>query len=319
MKQIGLPKNSVCDAFNRVIFLLINRFIPLIQHLRGHFSWLRTLSHPNISSLATLHPRLKYKYLRNNYLFFALPIADALKIMRYHYQVISKYVGVDFFSCLFEKAPLIWELQKDECHFGIRMTYPRDLRRESVMHDHEGDLALLFEADGVPIYVLCMTIVPNYIAERNFHTQQTSDVIFIGRVQGVNGQFSAVRAATKSLYDTTPARLLVNATEAIARLLSIQLVVGVSNEKQLSREKTNDEKGAFFDYDTFWTSIGSCKTDNGFFSMRPESNEKPIEEVQQKHRSRTLAKRKFRKSVVDVTELGLRRIFTQIEGLNTTN
>ena len=289
--------------------LLVYRLLPLILHLRGHLSLLHTLSSYSISALRHLHPGLKYKYLRNNYLFASLSVTDALSIMKYHYRVLSAKVEADFFPRLFNERPLLWEFQKDGYHFGIRVTFPRDLQRPYRMHDHEGDLSLLFEVDGVPIYVLCMTIVPASVAEKNFHLSVAGDVIFIGRVQGVLGEFAKVRIATKALYDITPARLLISATEGIAKIFCAQAIVGVSNDVQLSKRKKSEDLEFFFDYDTFWVDLGARKTDNGLFCILCDAEDKPIEEIQQKHRSRALAKRKFRKIVMDATELGFRQDF----------
>ncbi len=289
--------------------LFFERLIPLVLHGRSHMALLKTLSSHSIAALRGLHPKMKYKYLRKNYLFTSLSTTDALGILKHHYRTLSEKISPDFFPRLFNEQPVLWRHQTGECGFGIRVGFPRDLNHLDRMHDHEGDLSLLFEANGVPIYILCLTLIPRHIAKRNFCLDQAGHVLFIGRVQGVSGRFSEVRAATKALHDITPARLLLSAAEAIAAIFDAGFIVGVPNDLQLSKYKMGHELEQFFDYDTFWTSLGADKTASGFFIMPANLPDKPIESIQQKHRSRTLAKRRFRKVVVDTTGLGFHRQF----------
>ncbi|RFP16141.1 MULTISPECIES: DUF535 family protein [unclassified Duganella] len=299
MENISIKQNLLSEFWASAKLRLVHRFFPLIKNLRGHIKLRSLLSGARLVALSSVHPELKYKYLRSNYLFSSLSIRDALAIVHHHYRVFASVVPVNFFPRLFDEKPLLWEFQKDGTKFSIRMTFPHDLNRPKRMLDHEGDLALMFEVDGVPIYILCMTLVPNQIAKKYFDVKDAKDVIFIGRVQGVPDQFDKVRAATKLLHDITPARLLISATESIAKPFSIETIVGVCNSEQLSKRKDFDESECLFDYDAFWTNIGAHATPSGLFSYQLGVSEKPIEEIQQKHRSRTLAKRRFRAEVVD--------------------
>ncbi|MQA39046.1 DUF535 family protein [Rugamonas aquatica] len=298
MENLLIKLKPLNEFLASIKLRIVHRALPLIINGRGHMRLLRLLSSNGLASLSSLHPDLKYKYLRSNYLFSSLSIGDALGIVFHHYRVFSGKISAEFFPRLFRDKPLLWSLKQESGDFGIRMMFPHDLKRPQRMLDHEGDLALVFEADNLPIYVLCMTIVPNVVARKYFHTVDNKDVIFVGRVQGVPGEFEKVRAATKRLHDITPARLLISATEAVAELFGIETIIGVSNGEQLSKRKDHDEVECLFNYDAFWTSIGAHATHGGLFSYQLHGSEKPIEEVQQKHRSRTLAKRRFRAEVV---------------------
>jgi len=306
MKSKPLSRFFLVAAFAKVKLLLVDRLLPLALHWRGHRAWLKLLAGDKVSALKALHPMLKHKYLRRRYLFSSLSVTDGLAIIQYHYQTVSGKVASSFFPRLIKEQPQIWETQTDDGHFGIRLTFPYDLKRPERMHDHEGDLMLLFEFDQKPIYIICMTIVPGEVAQRNFNLATAGDVIFVGRVQGVPGKFAEVRTATKALNDITPSRLLINATEAIARIFGAELLVCVSNDEQLSKFQEEEDLEYYFDYDNFWNDLGAHKTSNGFFCIERDAADKPIEEIRQKHRSRTRAKRNFRKSVVDATEQNLR-------------
>lgn len=307
MKSKPFFRFFLVAAFAKVKLLLLDRLVPLVLHWRGHRRWLNILASDKVSPLSAAHSMLKHKYLRRRYLFSSLSVTDGLAIIQYHYQTVSDKVASNFFPRLINEQPQIWEAQTDEGHFGIRLTFPYDLKRPERMHDHEGDLMLLFEFDRKPIYIICMTIVPGEVAQRNFNLATAGDVIFIGRVQGVPGKFAEVRTATKTLNDITPSRLLINATEAIARVFGADLLICVSNAEQLSKFQEEEDLEYYFDYDNFWGDVGAHRTGNGFFCIERDAAEKPIEEIRQKHRSRTRAKRNFRKSVVDVTEQNLRR------------
>jgi len=287
--------------------LVLQRALPLALHFRGHRRLIATLNAGRVAPLSQIHPKIKYKYLRGNYLSKSLSVRHSQEILRYHYLCLSSKISPDFFRRLLDEFPVIWESTVGENSYKIRLAFQRNLDRPYRIVDHEGDLLLLFEANDITLYVMCATITPGELARTCWNTANSNRAMFIGKIQGVKGTHEAMRAATKAMSDVAPPRMLLCAVEAMSRIFQIDTIVGVSNREQLSKNNADYESSIHFDYDTFWTSIGAHETDRNAFFLDSSLPEKPIELVQQKHRSRTLAKRRFRKGIVEAIQENLSR------------
>ncbi|WP_084806185.1 DUF535 family protein [Duganella sp. HH105] len=298
---------STVNLMYKAKLLIWQRALPLALHFRSHRRLLAALNTERFASLIQNHPKIKYKYLRGNYLSQSLKVRDALEILQYHYICLERKISDNFFTRLFDEFPVIWESVVGEQHYRIRMAFPRNLHRPYRVVDHEGDLLLLFEADDQTLYVMCATIVPGELARNCWNAASADRAIFVGKIQGMKGTHETMRAATKALHDVAPPRMLLCAIEALARIFHADTIVGVSNKEQISKNNSDYESSIYFDYDTFWTSIGAHETDKNAFFLDSSLPEKSIELVQQKHRSRTLAKRRFRKGIVDAIEENLNR------------
>lgn len=286
----------VVQKLNQWVF---KRGLPLLLRARSHYRLQRVLNTAPVASLAVRHPAIRYKYLRANYLMGSLSTSDSLYTMIHHYRSLGARIKPCFFARLFDESPAIWEHHDQGHDFKIRLSFPRHLRKSAEMHDHEGDLSLIFEMDGTPLYVLCMTLVPGKIAASRWGVRNLGGAMFVGRVQGVRNQMEELRTATKTLKDIAPPRILLCAVEALTRTFGADVIIGVSNAEQLSRRMHEDEAESFFDYDSFWQQAGAQATRAGLFWTPAQLPEKPIELVQQKHRSRTMAKRNFRRAITD--------------------
>jgi uncharacterized protein VirK/YbjX len=310
--QYANRSGKLQQALSRAHLLVMQRALPLILNAWAHSKLIAVLKLPNIRPLLEMHPRIKYKHLRSNYLISSLAVPDAIKIMRYHYSRMNEMIRPDFFSRLMNDRPVLWDLDIHEQNFKIRISFPYDLNRVERMLDHEGDLSVIFEANGLPLYVLCMTIIPGELATKRWQIGDAKCVLFVGRVQGAPGRFDTLRGATKALMDIAPPRLLLCAVEAIARIFSAEIVVGISAERQLSNQKHESDTENFFDYNTLWANVGAQKVASDLFFVDATFPEKPIENVKQKHRSRTLAKRKFRQAIVEAVEASFLKEFMNL-------
>lgn len=283
---------TFAQRLNEFVF---GRAIPLLFHWRSHVRLAATLALPANMELVRRHPKIRYKYLRRNYLYSSLSRRDAAEIMRTHYADMQTLTIPGFLVRVFDSEIALWSHSQDGRQFTIRLAFPRNLQQRHRMLDHEGDLALVFDMDGSPLYVLCMTIIPARLLQHG----NAGRAMFIGRVQGVPDQMDQLRTATKFLLDITPSRLLVCAAESMSEKLGIDTMGGVSNDKQISRE-LHENLDTFFDYDRFWTQLGATRTAQGLYLVPSNIPEKPIEQIQQRHRSRAMKKRKFRESVKQV-------------------
>jgi uncharacterized protein VirK/YbjX len=82
--------------------------------------------------------------------------------------------------------------------------------------------------------------------------------------------------------------------------LDIDLLIGIGNERQLSKEAKN--AFFFFNYDEFWKSFCASEM-NGFYLRSLPFQEKPIDEINGKHRSRAGRRRELRNQIFESTRL----------------
>ncbi len=283
-------------AISSLKIRVFDRAIPMLFLLRSHVRLRAVLGSASNVELTKKHPKLLYKYLRGNYLYLSLSKAHAAKVMHTHYAVLQQHFKPGFLTRVFDEQVVLWGHSREEREFKIRLTFPRDQNIRDRMLDHEGDLSLMFEMDGAPLFILCMTIVPAHLLLGSAMAGERA--MFVGRIQGAPSKVSELKAATVAMNNVAPARLLIAAAEAIACRFKIETIVGVCNSQQLSRAK-HPELQDFFDYDTFWTTLGASPGTGGLFSVPCPIPDKPIQQVQQKHRQRTLKKRTFRQELAD--------------------
>jgi uncharacterized protein VirK/YbjX len=258
---------------------------------------LNNLLSANLIQLAQRHPRLTIKYLGGNYLARCLSTKARLAILSHHYEFLRHSMKRGFAAQLCDVRPVLWQIASSDAQFEIRMSFPYSLHHPDRTVDHEGDLALTMYMDSVPLYVMCMTIAPAGVAGITVPECGGAHTLFVGRIQGADGRFEQIRHATKMLHDISPRDVLFAAAQGIAGAIGAKVVVGVSTEEQLFRPDAGDAADAFFDYSKFWEMLGARRTADNLFALTLPLQEKPIEMIAQKHKSRTLRKRAFKKQL----------------------
>jgi uncharacterized protein VirK/YbjX len=103
----------------------------------------------------------------------------------------------------------LWQETIEQRVFEIRLSFTGELH-------HEGDLLLEFLEDRVPLYHLSFTITPGSLVGSEY-----AQVALIARVQGVLGQFDAIRRATKICLDIAPPHLLMGAVQGVCGALKV--------------------------------------------------------------------------------------------------
>ena len=257
---------------------LAYKTLPLIpDHLKLNQLLLANL---HLAAIAKRQPGMIYKYL-GHYIATNFSTKERLSILMNHYTYLNRYASTDFFKRVQQKSPL-WQQAVDDDLFTINLTFPFGV-------DFEGDLALVFELNQQPIYAISFTFIPADLVD-----DVENQAIFVSRVQG-SKHFELIRKATRSLYDITPAALLVVALQGIAMSFGINVLVGVNAKNQLygSVEEISEH---FFDYDSFWDSFSAQKLDD-FFQLPIPFPEKPLTSIKANHRSRTIRKRQFKQQV----------------------
>jgi uncharacterized protein len=254
--------------------------LPVLLNLRGQLGYVRLIREPHAQPLSARYPRLAYKWLGRS-LSLGFSARTRLRIGLSHYQYLRDHTPPQLLGRLFDEPRLLWEEAVDAHHFRIVLSFPRP-------DDQEGDLALSFEMDGLPV---CMTSF--VFCEGGLLGLDAGTVMFVARMQGGAGRFEQVRVATQTCMDIVPADLLMAALSSLAQAFGVQRMVGVQTIHQVSREL---KVGAppFFDYDGFWSSYGSRRSADGLHLMALPYPEKPIDHIRSKHRGRTRRKREFK-------------------------
>ncbi|HEV7992536.1 MAG TPA: DUF535 family protein [Gemmatimonadaceae bacterium] len=243
----------------------------------------RVLERPGLEPLVRARPDLARKYL---WPCFARRFERRrrLEVMMSHYQIVADGTPRSFMGGLLERPRRLWEQHENGTRYAISLEYPP--RR----WDLEGELSLMFEMDGVPLYRLLLTL-----ADGSAFDRPERRVLFVGAVQGNNGLFDSIREATRALGDVAPRTLLLAATAGLAGAFDVDAMLAVGNDRHITRHATPSEKFPF-DYDQFWLEMGGMPSD-GFFVLSIPLPEKPIGMVTATHRRRAIQRRVMRDAV----------------------
>jgi uncharacterized protein len=259
------------------------RVAGLLLDVGSYRALKRLLETPELDALSRARPDLARKYL---WPCFARRFERRrrLDVMMSHYQILAERAPTTFMGNLLESPVTLWERHADATRFAISLEYPP--RR----WDLEGELSLLFEMDGAPLYRLLLTLADGATFDR-----PERRLLFVGAVQGNNGLFDSIRSATKALGDVAPRTLLLAATAGLAGAFGVDAMLAIGNEQHITRHATPTEKFPF-DYDQFWGEMGGMPSD-GFFVLSVPLPEKPIEMVAATHRRRAIKRRATRDAV----------------------
>lgn len=276
----------VTEAFGRGgLFALKTGFraVPIVLDLPAHFKLSRLMNSPSLQALIKHQPRLGYKYL-GNYLANNLTRQARLGILYNHYDYLTRQVQGSFFSSLLTGVPLWQDYRGEDGTMSIQLAFPSGI-------DFEGDLALTFAHNGVPLYNISFVVAPG----RYVHSSQ-AQVLFVSRIQGTRN-FELIRQCTKSCHDITPSAMLIAALQGVAVALGINLLAGISTEERLYDTIT-------FDYNSFWESFQAERTPDNLFLLVLPLAKMPIELIKGKRRERTLRKRQYKDDICETVRLG---------------
>jgi len=250
------------------------RFRRIIWHAHRHRHLTNLLkTNPQVTALAQANPRLLYKYL-GEYLALDLPTKDKLAMLTSHYRYFTNALHPHFFEDIRQKT-YIWQDHQGDDSFGIGLFFPVGL-------DWEGELAVVLECNTIPVYTIRFTVIADPLTNSLF-----GESLFVGGIQGVRNP-ELVKQATKTLFDITPAALLMAALQGIALACNLKCIWGAGNERQLANG------AASFNYDAFWDALGGQKQPYQLYTLSIPFPEKPIASIKANHRSRTLRKREYK-------------------------
>jgi uncharacterized protein VirK/YbjX len=256
----------------------------LVAHPRTFVDLARLFASAPMRPLFRVEPRLMFKFLQD-YLTADLSRSERAAMLIHHYAFLNERVDPIFFEEIVDHRLDLWELKTGDNAYRICLLFPRTPHTE-------GDLTLIFEADGCDIYNLSFTFGPGAIAGLD-----VADAMYIARVQGKGRGLDRIREATRDCVDVSPAALLLAAAEGIAQALDLDTMVGIGAVSQVMTKGNRKLENLVKAYDEFWTAAGGTRLDRHMYRLAVPSSGKPILAVKRDHRSRTHRKRRFKRSV----------------------
>jgi uncharacterized protein VirK/YbjX len=271
----------------------------IVLHPHTFFRVATALASARIRYILQTEPRLVFKYL-GPYIAAHLSRRERASILIDHYTFIGDRLGEDFLRKVVDSRLELWRQDGGKHAYRIVLTFPRST------HD-EGDLALIFEADGIDIYTLGFAIGPASISG-----VLDSRALYIARVQGKAKGLPLIRDATRDCLDVSPAWTLLAAAEGIATALKIRHLLGVGAANQIAAGKDVQPEDLVRAYDDFWVAAGGLKLNRNLYHLPVPAALKPIHAIQRDHRRRAMRKREFRSLVTQ-------RVCTAIRELGPPN
>ncbi|GAA4029096.1 VirK/YbjX family protein [Hymenobacter glaciei] len=231
-----------------------------------------------LGPLLQRQPRFYHKYL-SPYASVSFGRKTRLAVIANHYQFLKEQANAAFFPALAQEI-VLWRDCVDSEEFSISLSFP-------IHVDYEAELSLHFSMNGTIIQVVSFVIAPGAAVGAT-----APQVMLFTQVQGL-ANAEQIRRATKLLYESTPATLLVQAAYGLALAWGIECAGGVSTEGKAGKWVYR-----WFDYDAFWQEFkGEVGSNDCIYLLPVPPPDRPIEEIRRNHRNRTLRKRKYKREL----------------------
>ena len=253
------------------------RSLQTLLNYPGFMQVKRLTSSLALAPLLECQPRFSYKYL-SRYSAASFSRRTRLAALLNHYQFLSARVRPEFFGQL-PAQPVLWRAQCGADEVSITLSYPQ-------LVGFECELSLNFFFNSTLLQVVGFVIVPGHVVGAT-----TEHALLLSQVQGTR-HAALLKQATKTLHDSTPASLLVNAAYGLAEALGITGAAGVSSAEQLGIPG-----GHHFDYDAFWQQFRGERNSQNLYLLAVPAPERPLLEIKHNHRARTLRKRHYKQQL----------------------
>lgn len=254
----------------------------------------RLMRIPVFADFLRTDPRFRFKCLIRDYLVRGLSTSQRSASFLHHYKRLHTSMSADLLHRTLYQSVTVLEARLEKIHLEMSLCFSRPFEKE-------GELSLNLHVDGAVVFVLSFTIIPGWVVE-----SEDEEVLLISRLQGTNGYYPQIQAATKAMHNVGPAALLLTALHGFARAFGIGQMAAVSAYSQSSY---TEELSPFYKnaYDDFFSEIGVCKNAAGFFLSSIPPEDRPMSSIKQGHKIRTREKRQFKRQVAEEVYLLLRQ------------
>lgn len=259
-----------------------------------HLEIFQIMRFPAYAELLRIDPRFRLKFLIRDYLVRGFSTAQRAACFLHHYKRLHASTSAEFLDRTLHRRVTVFEARRDEIDIEISLCFSRPFEKE-------GELSLNLHVNGAVVFVLSFTLIPGWVVQ-----SEAEELLLISRLQGTNGFYPQVRAATKALHHVAPAALLLAALHGFAKAFGIGVMAGVSAVRQSS---FTEELSLFYKsaYDDFFSEIGIPKNTSGFFLSSIPPEDKPMSSIKKGHKIRTREKRQFKLQIAEYVCLLLRQ------------
>ncbi len=282
------------------LWLALLRLGGVLMHLPEHLRLVRVLSHPASRDVAAYFPRLAYRYTLP-YLSMQFARDQRYDMLLAHYTALNQRFTPSFMPCVLAGAVHVWRANMDGHELTVSFKGPCLRTRH-----REGELTLVMQVDDVAVFEVSFAFVPAAAVSGSPSRPggQAELVIYVGRVQGLPGQYERIRQATKLCGEVAPPDVLMAGLAGLARALGIHQILGVDNDSNISHETIRRSRTSF-EYAEFWGRYNARFIEGGHAVMDLPFAEKPLTDIAARHRKRTLLKREFKKTLADQVQAAM--------------
>jgi len=151
--------------------------------------------------------------------------------------------------------------------------------------EFEGSMSLIFKQNDITLYSLSFTFIRGAV----FNIGDPY-IVYVTALQGAKNEYDRIRTSTKNFKENSLPVILFKALEAITLALSIEKCLGISARNHVSLKNNEQFERFYNNYDAFWINNGGVLAKDDYLLSFPLV-QKPIEQIQQSHRNRTVKKR----------------------------
>src|SRR5450830_1737573 len=208
-------------------------------------------SMPGLSSLAQLHPCLRFKIYRP-YASRQLGCADRLALLEGHYRFLWQAGARALVERAARGAVVLAAFEgKDGVPYRLQLTAIHDSYRE-------GELCLRLTRNGLPLYLASFLFVP----------RADGVAVQLGALQGLRSEAAAeiVRSATRALYGCRPKNLMITALRDLGDFFGCSNLFLVSNDNRIALNARRRRHIAA-DYDLAWRELHALPMRDGNYHL----------------------------------------------------
>lgn len=281
------------DAPLRVRLGLILRSARALLLYRAHSELcnLDTYAHYVVPVAA---PDLFHHMSRRHYLAKNLSLRQRIDFLLTHYRFEEASFNLIYRRKVYRDGGLVlWSKNVRGTEFEIRLGL-------ADRYAAEGDLSATLLVDGERLHCISFSWT-----NAEFARSKKTIVPFITANQGRWRKDEHVQEKFDAAFpQNAPNFACFAAMQGIAQAIGASEMLAVSSELQVCYQPA-DTKHFGNAYDIFWNAVGGAEVAACGFALPVPRPLKPLEEVAQKHRRRTAAKRKFWDDITDSTKVAL--------------
>ena len=275
----------------------LTQFFYLLLHQYDHWRYVFTIRKLVSHELLRGNLFLRYKYIGS---YMARDLSRSFRrnlILDHHAFVQSRFRALAVTN-LSRSGIGLWHSASDENSVKIVL----GLSKLSPM---EGEWQIEYRFNGQTLSTLsfCFASSPQFCVEGDY-------VCLIGGFQGGYDCRNLIRLSSKSNGEISPSSMLILAIKAIASVLGLAAIYGVSSEQHVAQSYAADSMKA--SYDRIWTDHGASCVVEGFFRLS-DAIERQYGDISHAHRRRTRKKRLRKAAIQQQIELNSRDLLLVVQ------